>query len=400
MNIATRQNFSAVDCAEALRRAQALIPLLKEHAATGESATRVAPAVMDALHETGLLRYHQPKRWGGMELDFVAMFDIPELLARGDASAAWTVVNLAGHHRMLSLWDPQAQEEIWGENPDAGIASGIAFVQGEARRADGGLVLSGKWGFSSGVDYAQWNQLACVVKEDGKPIDWCMCLVPLADFEIIDDWQTLGMRGTGSRSVRCKEVFVPAHRVVSFYVNRPGHEFPGLKVNTNPMYRIPLPAYAGYGIGGCLIGNAQAAVDASIALVKERSTSYTGARMRDFQTVQLRIATAAAKVDAARTWMRQDCIDGLKVIAAGGTFDVEMKLRYRRNCAFAIRLVTEAVDCLHEMAGANGIYDHFPLQRMFRDAHAGAAHINFSIDAQLPTWGLVALGGEFKSPTV
>jgi 3-hydroxy-9,10-secoandrosta-1,3,5(10)-triene-9,17-dione monooxygenase len=77
-----------------------------------------------------------------------------------------------------------------------------------------------------------------------------------------------------------------------------------------------------------------------------------------------------------------------------------MKLRYRRNCALGIRLVTEAVDCLHEMAGANGIYDSFPLQRMFRDAHAGAAHINFSIDTQLPPWGLVALGGEFKSPTV
>jgi 3-hydroxy-9,10-secoandrosta-1,3,5(10)-triene-9,17-dione monooxygenase len=227
-----------------------------------------------------------------------------------------------------------------------------------------------------------------------------MCLIPDSDYEIIDDWQTLGMRGTGSRSVRCKDVFVPERRVVSFYVNRPGHEFPGLRVNTNPMYRIPLPSYAGYGIGGCLLGNAQAALDTSIALVKSRSTSYTGARMRDFQTVQMRIAAAAAKIDGARTWLRQDCIDGIEFIEAGGTFDVEMKLRYRRNCALAIHLVTEAVDTLHEMAGANGIYDSYPLQRMFRDAHAGAAHINFSIDTQLPAWGLVALGGEYKSPTV
>ena len=400
MHVAPSRNFSDIDYAEALRRAHALVPLLDKHAAEGESSTKVAPPVMEALHETGLLRYLQPKRWGGMELPFVAMMDIPDVLARGDASAAWTVVNLAGHHRLLALWPVAAQEEIWGDDPDAGIASGIAFAQGEARRVDGGLVVSGKWGFSSGVDYAQWNQLACVVKEDGKPVDWCMCLIPDSDYEIIDDWQTLGMRGTGSRSVRCKDVFVPEHRVVSFYVNRPGHEFPGLRVNTNPMYRIPLPAYAGYGIGGCLLGNAQAALDHSIELVKSRSTSYTGARMRDFQTVQMRIAAAAAKIDGARTWLRQDCIDGIEFIEAGGTFDVEMKLRYRRNCAVAIHLVTEAVDTLHEMAGANGIYDNYPLQRMFRDAHAGAAHINFSIDTQLPAWGLVALGGEYKSPTV
>ena len=87
-------------------------------------------------------------------------------------------------------------------------------------------------------------------------------------------------------------------------------------------------------------------------------------------------------------------------MASGRDFDTEMKLRHRRNGALAVRLVTEAVDSLHEMAGANGIYDSYPLQRMFRDAHAGAAHINFSVDVQFPGWGLVALGGEFKSPTL
>ena len=252
---ATHPTFAAVDYEEALRRARALVPLLKEEAAAGEAATRVSDRAMAALHEAGLLRYHQPKHWGGMELPFAAMVDIPDILGQGDASASWTVVNLAGHHRLLSLWSAEAQEEIWGEDPDAGIASGIAFVQGEGRRVGGGLRLSGKWGFSSGVDHSTWNMLACVVKEDGKPVDWCMCLVPSTDYEIIDDWQTLGMRATGSRSVRCTDVFVPAHRAVSFHVARPGHAFPGWAENPNPMYRIPLSAYAGYGIAGTPIGN-------------------------------------------------------------------------------------------------------------------------------------------------
>ena len=80
--------------------------------------------------------------------------------------------------------------------------------------------------------------------------------------------------------------------------------------------------------------------------------------------------------------------------------DLEQRLRYKRNCALAARMCVEAVDSLHEMAGANGIYDHYPLQRMFRDQHAAAGHFSFSTDAQLPPWGLVALGGEFKSPTL
>jgi len=137
MSTRPRRSFADVDIHEALARARSLIPLLREHAGAGESATRIAPEVVSALHATGLLRYHQPKRWGGMELEFSAMVDLPEMLARGDGSAAWTLVNLGGHHRMLTVFSAQVQEEIWGEDPDACIASGIAFVQGEGRSVDG-----------------------------------------------------------------------------------------------------------------------------------------------------------------------------------------------------------------------------------------------------------------------
>lgn len=394
-----RRSFSDVDLPEALRRARAMIPFLRERAAAQEQATHMTDDVLQAFHENGLLRYMQPKAWGGMELPYVSMVDLTDALGQGDASSAWTFTNLSGHHRLLSMWEPRAQEELWGDNPDVAIASGIAFVQGRGRRVDGGLELSGQWGFSSGVDVSEWNMLACVVRDGDTPVDWCMCLVPRAEYEIIDDWQTLGMRGTGSRSVRCKDVFVPAHRALSMQVARPGHEFPGLKMNTNPIYKIPLSGFGGYGIGGSMIGNAQAALDTTIAHVKARSTSYTGAKMRDFQTVQQRVAMAAGKIEGARLWLRHDCIEANEIANAGGTFDILSKLKYRRNCALAIKMATEAVDVLHEMAGANGIYDSFPIQRHFRDAHAAAGHINFSMDAQLPTWGLVALGGEFKSPT-
>ena len=134
--------------------------------------------------------------------------------------------------------------------------------------------------------------------------------------------------------------------------------------------------------------------------MKERSTNYTGMRMRDFQTVQLRVGVAGAKIDLARASIHNDCLEGQRFAAAGVMPSVEDKLRFRRNCALAARLAVEAVDTLHEMAGANGIYTKYPLERLFRDAHSASAHIGFNWDAGMSTWGLTALGGEVANPTM
>lgn len=395
-----RHSFSDVTYDEALRRARELVPVLREQAPKNEQLRSLTPEVMSALHESGLLRFVQPKLWGGMELPFVAYFDIPEMLARGDISVGWVTANLGSHHRNLVWWDPKAQEEVWAADPDAGIASGIAYSQGRGVLKDGGVVLSGEWNFSSGTDHSAWSMLACMVRDGDNVVDYVYCLVPGSDYETLDDWHTLGMRATSSKTVRCKDVFVPAHRVLSMHVTKPGHAWPGLEVHRNPHYRIPTSALGGHCIGACLVGNARAAIETAIDLVKARSTSYTGAKMRDFPTVQLRISSAAAKTDAAALLMRNDCMEAQRLYEGGGTLDVETRLRYKRNCALAARMCVEAVDSLHEMAGANGIYDRYPLQRMFRDQRAAAGHFSFSTDAQLPPWGLVALGGTFSSPTL
>ena len=336
--------FADVGYEEAMRRARELMPFLREQAPKCEEARRLTPAVMAALHRTGLLRYLQPKVWGGMELPFVAYFDIPEMLSRGDISVGWTVTNLASHHRNLAWWEPRAQEEVLGSNPDACIASGIAYQQGCGRPVDGGIMLTGEWGFSSGTDHSDWSMLACIVRDGEQPVDYVFCLLNRCDYEVVDDWHTLGMRATSSKTVRCRDVFVPAYRVLSMYVAREGHSWPGLQVHRNPHYRIPLTALGGHGIGGCLVGSARAALEITIDLVKSRSTSYTGAKMRDFQTVQLRIGTAGAKIDAAALLLRNDVVEAQHVYEAGGKLDMETRLRCKRNCALAAKLCVESVD--------------------------------------------------------
>jgi len=394
------RGFADVTYDEAMGRARALVPVLRERADRAEAAREMSKETLDDLHRTGLLRFHQPRRWGGMELEFVSLFDVPAEIGRGCASTAWNVANLGVHHWMLALYDERAQDEVWGDNPDALIASGIAYPQGRGRRVDGGFVITGFWNFSSGVDAADWNMLAVTVRDGERVIDHRMCLVPRRDYEIVDDWHVLGMRSTGSKSVRATDLFVPEHRALCMYLARGGGEFPGARANPNPLYRVPLSALGSHCLSAAGVGNAQAALELTIEAIRERSTSYTAMRMRDFQAVQLRVAAAGAKVDAARLVIRTDCLEAQRIAGEHRAPTVEEKLRFKRNVAYAMGLCTEAVDALHALAGANGIYDRYPIQRLFRDQHALTGHIGFSWDAQGAPWGLVALGGEFSSPTL
>ena len=208
------------------------------------------------------------------------------------------------------------------------------------------------------------------------------------------------MRSTGSMTVTAKDVFVPEHRALCMLDARGGDGFPGARVNPNPLYRVPLSALGGYGIGAVAVGNAQAALELTCATVKERSTSYTAMKMRDFQAVQLRVGAAGSKIDAARLVLRNECLEAQEIAKRNCIADAQTKLRSKRNLAYAVSLCTEAVDLLHAMAGANGIYDNYPIQRIFRDAHALAGHFSFSFDAQASAWGLAALGGETDNPTL
>src|SRR2546427_4407372 len=108
---------------------------------------------------------------------------------------------------MLALYDERAQEELWGKNPDALIAPGIAYPQGRGRRVDGGFVISGFWNFSSGIDAADWNMLAVTVRDGDPPADHRQCLVPRRRHERLDDWRLAGLRNTGAQSVRALRIF-------------------------------------------------------------------------------------------------------------------------------------------------------------------------------------------------
>src|ERR1700682_3560089 len=267
---AERRDFSNVSYDEALRRAREIVPVLRERAQKCEDARMLIRENEQLLHETGLFRFHQPKAFGGMELEFVAIFDIPAEIARGCPSTAWNVGNLATHHWMLGYWEPETQHEVWDANPDALIASSIALAAGRARKADGGFVVNGRWPFSSGVDNAEWNMLAVTVYDGDKAIDWRLCLVPKSDYEIIDTWYAMGMSGTGSKDIAVKELFVPERRALALQRCRGGAGHPGSALTPGPLYRIPIVAASSHPLAPAAIGAAEGAYELFLQAMGKR----------------------------------------------------------------------------------------------------------------------------------
>jgi 3-hydroxy-9,10-secoandrosta-1,3,5(10)-triene-9,17-dione monooxygenase len=397
-----RRDFSSVGYDEAMRRAREIVPILRERAQAAEDARMLIRENEQLLHETGLFRFHQPKAFGGMELDFVALVDIAAELARGCPSTAWNVGNLACHHWILGYYEPETQHEVWDANPDALIASSIALAAGRARKAPGGFIVNGRWPFSSGVDNSDWDMLAVTVfDDDGKTaIDWRLCLVPKADYEIIDTWDAMGMAGTGSKDVAVSELFVPERRALALARCRGGLEHPGAALNPGPLFRIPIVAASSLPLAPAAVGAAEGAYELFLASMAKRVGTYTGARVADFQAVQIKLARARCLIDAARQLLRDSAVAFQTAAERNEVPDLATKLRFRAQSAFAVNQAREAVETLWSCYGAQGLYTRDPLQRNLRDVFAIGQHFSFNFDIAGAAFGLHALGGAYASPTM
>ncbi len=397
-----RRDFSAVGYDEAMRRAREIVSILRERAQAVEDARGLIRENEQLLHESGLFRFHQPKAFGGMELDFVAVVDIPAELARGCPSTAWNVGNLACHHWILGYYDPETQHEVWDANPDALIASSIALAAGRARKVEGGFVVNGRWPFSSGVDNSDWNMLAVTVHgEDGKtPADWRLCLVPKTDYQVIDNWYAMGMAGTGSKDVSAVDLFVPERRALQLQRCRGGFEHPGAALNAGPLFGIPVVAASSHPLAPAAVGAAEGAYDLFVGAMAKRAGTYTGAKVADFQAVQIKVARARCLINSGRHMLRQSAIAFQNAAACGEPLDLATKLRFRAHTAFAVGQAREAAETLWSCYGAQGLYTRDPLQRHLRDVLAMNQHFSFNFDIAGAAQGQVALGGVFANPTI
>ena len=381
------------DFAVVASRVSALLPVLRERAGHTEELRRLPSETERDLHHAGLFRIVQPKRVGGLELDYVALLDCAELLARADASVAWNLANLASHHWMLGMFDDRAQDRVWGKDVDALIASSFIFPAGRATKVEGGYRLRGSWPFSSGVASCEWNMLASVVSSDDEAdgIEYRIFLLNRSEYRINDTWNATGLCGTGSNDVWVEDAFVAENMTVAVS-DLTGGPTPGSMVNPNALYALPVFSLFPYVLSGVGLGNAQACLDDYVEFARHRASTYNRAKLSDLQTTQIKIAEASAKIDAARLVMRTNCIDAMADARRGYIPDLAAKTRLRRDGAFAVKLCTEAVSLLFAASGARSLFTSGALQRQFRDAHAVNSHLAFNFDAAGTNYGRVALG--------
>ncbi|MGM4958866.1 acyl-CoA dehydrogenase family protein [Bradyrhizobium barranii] len=376
-----------------IARTRALVPRLRERAARTEELRHLPTETEKDLHDAGLFRMLQPKRIGGAELDYVALVDCAELLGMADASVAWNLANLASHHWMLGMFEQKAQDLVWRRDPDALIASSFIFPAGRATRVEGGYRLHGSWPFSSGVASCEWNMLASVVYSDDEAdgIEYRIFLLPKVDYKVLDTWNVTGLRGTGSCDVEVRDTFVADYMTVAVG-DLAGGPTPGSKVNPNPLYSLPVFSLFPYVLSGVALGNAQVCLDDYAEVARHRISTYNRAKLSDFQSTQIKIAEASAKIDAARLIMRSACVNAMEDARRDRTPDMATKTRYRRDGAFSVNLCTDAVSMLFAASGARGLFTTGVLQRQFRDAHAINSHLAFNFDAAGTNYGRVALG--------
>ncbi len=379
-----------------IARARALVPRLHELQECTELQRRVSREIFDRLLDADLYRLLMPRRYGGFEHGLNTYVDVAFEIARGCGSTGWVHAITSTYQVLVAMYPVEAQDEVWGADRRAVSAAAFAPA-GVAVPVDGGYRLDGKWMYCSGIDNCDWLIAGARVVPDGAaaPADRGFALLPKSNLDIEDNWHVVGLAGTGSKNVACRDVFIPSHRFLTIADASCGNP-PGASANTGPLYRIPMFTVISISLCAAIMGMARGAYDEFVGGIRERITRGAGVTnavpMAGIPTVQLRVGEAAAAIDAARALIDRDSKEIMTRLTAGDDLGVELRARFKGDQAYAVRIVTDAVDRLFKAGGGGGLFMDSCLQRYWRDINAGAMHIAINWDVIGALYGRVALG--------
>ncbi|AEF38217.1 MULTISPECIES: acyl-CoA dehydrogenase family protein [Mycobacteriaceae] len=349
---------------------------LREQAGDAEKIGRLTDQTVKAMKSAGSIRLLQSAKHGGYEAHPREWAETVMATAALDPSAGWVAGVVGVHPYQLAYADPRVGDEVWAEDIDTWMASPYA-PQGVAKPVDGGYLFNGHWQFSSGTDHCDWIILGAIVADaDGVPVmppAILHMILPRADYEIVDDsWDVVGLRGTGSKDVIVQDAFVPGYRTMD-----------GLKVMdgsaqreagmTNPLYLMPWSTMFPLGISSAVIGIAEGALAAHLDYQRER-VSATGTAIKDDPYVMYAIGEAAADINAARQELLANADRIYDMVADGKEISFADRAAGRRTQVRAVWRAVMAVDQIFARSGGNALRMDKPLQRYWRDAHAGLNH--------------------------
>jgi len=350
--------------------ARSLESLIREHAEQAERDRTLPPALVDALYEAGVFRTFLPRELGGLEVDPVEWLDMVEELSRVDASVGWLAMINAGGTRLKA----EVMRDLLAEKGRWISASNLARVGGVARRVEGGYRISGRWPFASGCPHSDFMFGISLLhddagepatkSDDGQPLT-VSAVWPMAQAHILDTWDGLGLRGTGSHDVVIEDLFVPDHMISGGPTDRP---YPG------PLYRAQFlfMAHAAHALG-----IARCAVDAFVALCN-RPPAPGSRRQSSLGRTQMHhvaVGKADALIRAARAFAWDATARAYRAAVEEGEVPLAARILLGESMIFAVNAGKVAVDLVYEASGAGGVYRGTTLERCFRDMHTAAQHI-------------------------
>lgn len=380
--------------------AASLRPRLEERIAIGDEIRRLPDATISDLRDAGLLAAFVPAQHGGSEVGLDVLFDIVQELGQADGSIAWTYAVLAAGSWMAAAFFPEAaSRDVFGSaNPLTGAV--MTPSKFSAEPVNGGVLIhDAQWSFNSGIHHAGWNVIGIpVFGAHGEPVDLLTGLVPTEQMTIIDDWDTNGLRGSGSCTTIAKNLFVPSERLAS-YNSLLRDRFPENRVSGTPLYSMAVTPTVLVRFAAPAIAIARGALGKFLAAAPQRRIKLTGYGDQSTAPVtHLQVAEAAANIDAAETVTRRSMTELEANAAQGRPLSLEQRARIWRDASFASQLAWEATDLLASASGGSFIRTSNPINRAWRDLRAVTSHAALNLTTAFEAYGRVCFGLPSNNP--
>jgi len=357
---------ASTPAADPVARVASIADLLRRAAPENEKLGRLTPEVVDKLHEQRLFRLLLPAAYGGDEADLATWFRSMEAIAKNDASTAWCVGQINGCAASSAALAPEIAQKMWGSNARAALSWGPP-IEARAEATEGGHLLTGEWGMSSGSRHASWlGLMAPVFDRAGKPVPLPqgvsarIFFVPADAVEWIDNWDVIGLNATCSGGYRLAGHFVPAGYSFS-REHLPDVRLPGA------LFKFPLNSLFATGFSGVSLGIARAMLNEVMTLAREKTPRLAKSTLRDNHHVQFQIGDAEARLRSARHYVESTVTRVWEEVVTSGKLTIERRIDIRMAATFAIHEANKVADTVWQIAGATAIFSSSAFERRLRD---------------------------------
>ncbi len=381
---------------ELLASAQKLKPAFASRLDIAERNRQVPAENIEELRRAGLFRVFQPKRYGGAEISMAEVLPIIAVLAVGCPSTAWALAVLQIHQWIIGLFPVEAQDEVFADNPDTRLVGVLQPVGGVTREGDGYRIPGGRWPYASGCDYADWVHLGGLVTNENGPPEPRFFVVPRQDFEIFDDWEVTGLRGTGSKSITVENIFVPAHHSIPLADAVSGKAGLG----ESAVHRSAFLPMLSLNITAPALGATRRAIEVFKAHIAERNMPFSPAKQVAAPQTHRQLAQAITKTNTAELLLANSAASVRDFAERGAIMAVDKRLRTRVESSYAVKLCLQAVNELCEVSGGQMLQETHPLQRLQRDVQAMSLHAALNHDTNLELLGADTLGQPLSTQMV